>query len=316
MSVLLIDALNLFTRHYVANPTMSASGHHVGGTVGFLRNIQHLVEKIRPEQVHVVWEGGGSARRRAIYSGYKGNRKPQNLNRFYSDSIPDTVDNRNYQVALTVEALKHVPVGQFYISGCEADDIIGYLSSRKFLSKNCVIVSSDKDFYQLINDRVTQWSPGQKAFVTSENVASKFGIPPENFCTARCFCGDPSDNLPGIKGAGFKTLARRFPELQSTDFVSVSEIIKLSEQRQLDKPLLLYKRIVEDSDIALRNWKLMYLDTNNLAATQIQKIESYLDTFQPARDKIGLMRIMVREGLTTFDADKFYMILNSTAMRG
>ena len=101
-----------------------------------------------------------------------------------------------------------------------------------------------------------------------------------------------------------------------SDFVSVSEIIKLSGQRQENQPLLLYKRIVEDSEIALRNWKLMYLDTNNLAATQIQKIESYLDTFEATCDKIGLMRILIREGLASFDADKFCMVLNSSVKRG
>ena len=316
MPVLIVDALNLFTRHYIANPTMSAGGRHIGGMAGFLRNIQLLAEKISPTNIYIIWEGGGSIRRRAIYPEYKGGRRPPKLNRFYADSIPDTTQNRNYQVALTVEALKHVPVGQLYISDCEADDVIGYLAARKFLSKNCVIVSSDKDFYQLIDDRVSQWSPGQKAFVTSESVMKRFGIPPHNFCTARCFCGDPSDSLPGIKGAGFKTLGRRFPELLQSDFVSVSEIIKLSEQQHAHRPLLLYKRIIEGADIALRNWKLMHLDTGNLAATQIQKIESYLDTFSPNCDKIGLMRMLVREGFATFDVDKFCMVLNSSIKRG
>ena len=60
----------------------------------------------------------------------------------------------------------------------------------------------------------------------------------------------------------------------------------------------------------------MHLDTSNLAATQIQKIEGYLNTFQPGCDKIGLMRAFIREGLSTFDVDKFCMVLNSSIKRG
>ena len=93
-------------------------------------------------------------------------RKPQKLNRFYGNDIPDTVENRNYQLAFTIELLKHTPVKQLYIDSCEADDIIGYLAKNTFRDEAVVIASSDKDYYQLINENVTQWSPGQKKFIS------------------------------------------------------------------------------------------------------------------------------------------------------
>ena len=98
-SVLIVDGLNVFMRHFVANPTMSSLGHHAGGVVGFLKNLRLLVDKIEPSEVIVVWEGGGSARRRAIYPEYKEKRKPQKLNRFYGSDIPDSVVNRSDQVS-------------------------------------------------------------------------------------------------------------------------------------------------------------------------------------------------------------------------
>lgn len=314
--VLLVDALNVFMRHFIANPTMSSHGHHAGGIAGFLKSIRHLVDQVDPSQVIVIWEGGGSARRRAIFKDYKSGRRPQRLNRFYEDDIPSTVENKNYQVTRCIDILKLVPVKQIYVPDCEADDVIGYLVKNTLSDQRCVIASSDKDYYQLISGRVIQWSPGQKKFISAGEVIRKFNISPENFCVARCFCGDGSDAIPGIKGAGFKTLAKRFPELSSSEFTSVEEILNLSEQRSSNSKIKLYHNINEGRDVARRNWKLMYLDTANLAASQIQKIDSIVDTFELTRDKIGLMRTLKREGLLTFDADSFFMTLNTIPRSG
>lgn len=317
--VILVDAYNLFTRHFIANPAMSIHGDHVGGTLGFLKSLATLSDHLKPSEMYVVWEGGGSSRRRAIFKGYKKQKKPQKLNRFYGDDIPDTMENRSRQVSLTIELLKTVPVKQVYVSDCEADDIIAYLAKYKFADKRCVIVSSDKDYYQLLSNRIIQWSPGQKDFVTMKDVSKKFGMFPENFLVARCFCGDGSDSLPGIKGAGFKTLLKRFPELAEPGFISVSEILKLSEERGSTKSgqkIKLFQNINENPDVPLRNWKLMHLGTINLAADQIQKVEGIVDTFENSGNKIKLMRTLMREGLSTFDADSFFMSLSSNLRSG
>lgn len=312
--VLIVDAYNLFTRHFVANPAMSTQGDHMGGTLGFLKSLARLTDQLSPSEICVVWEGGGATRRRAIYKDYKQKSRPQKLNRFYENDIPDTVQNRNRQIALIIELLKYVPVKQVYVSDCEADDVIAYLAKYKFKNNRCVIVSSDKDYYQLLSNRIIQWSPGQKEFVTMKDIFEKFEMSPENFLVARCFCGDGSDSLPGIKGAGFKTMVKRFPELAGSDFVSVNDIVKLSQERcdtKEGKKVKLFKNIIEDHEIALRNWRLMYLDISNLAGDQIQKVESIVDTFQYSGNKIKLMKVLVREGLSMFDADTFYMSINS-----
>ena len=314
--ILLVDAYNVFTRHYIANPSMSSHGHHIGGTAGFLKSLQFLTDNFLPSEIVVVWEGGGSSRRRTIFKDYKKGSKPQKLNRFYGDDIPNTLENRNYQISLIIEAIRHVPVNQVYVSDCEADDVIAYLAKYRFSKNRCVIISSDKDYYQLLSKRVIQWSPGQKDFVTSRDVVEKFGMIPENFCVARCFCGDGSDAIPGIKGAGFKTLLKRFPELAGPDFISVDEILRLSQERAPSSKIKLYNNINENPDVARRNWKLMYLGTNGMSGSQVQKIEGIIDTFQPVRDKIGLMRIFVREGFLLFDANSFYMTVNSILGQG
>ena len=308
--VLIIDGLNVFTRHFVANPAMSDKGYPIGALVGFLKGLRLLSEKVLPSQVIVVWEGGGSARRRSIFPDYKQGRRPARLNRFYDD-IPDTYQNRDDQLQLIIESLKHVPVVQMYVADCEADDVLGYLVSHRLRDQRCVMVSSDKDLYQLVDSRSILWSPGQKIFVTPAVILEKFGIHPNNFCTARCFVGDPSDGLPGVKGAGFKTLAKRFEELRGSDSVSVEDIIQRATELSKDHNLKVYNNIVESADIARRNWKLMFLGVNNLSGTQIQKIDGVLNTFAPSRNKIALMRLLLREGVQNFDVDSYYMAMNT-----
>jgi len=73
--VLIVDGLNLFTRHYVAHPALSTNGSHIGGIVGFLYGVVNLVESYKPRKVVIAWEGGGSTRRRNIYKDYKSKRE-------------------------------------------------------------------------------------------------------------------------------------------------------------------------------------------------------------------------------------------------
>ena len=308
--ILLIDGLNFFTRHFVVNPTMSGQGHHVGGTVGMLKGLRLLSEKIGPKRIVVVWEGGGSPRRRAIYPNYKSGRRPQKLNRFYEE-IPDTFQNRDYQIALTIEALNHVPIQQLYVADCEADDIIAYTARYLFPEEKIVIVSSDKDLYQLINSRVIQYSPGQKKLITTKDVREKFGVYPENMTVVRCFTGDPSDGLEGVKGAGFKTMVKRFPQLSQKEPVLVEDILSEAKEILPTTKVKVYKNIVEEMDIVRRNWKLMFLDTKNLSADQIQKVRSSIESYEPSKNKMSLMRLLMRESVQDFDVDSFYMSLSA-----
>tara|TARA_E500000331_G_C17211520_1_gene693915 strand:- start:231 stop:1184 length:954 start_codon:yes stop_codon:yes gene_type:complete len=310
--IILVDALNFFMRHFAANPSTSDNGEHIGGAIGFLKGIQLLIDNLHPEKVYVIWEGGGSLRRRSIFKNYKSGRRPVKLNRFYESDIPDTVNNRNYQINLTTKLLGLSGIPQLYVSDCEADDVIGYLVKNKLRDEKIVIVSSDKDYYQLLEkNRVKIWSPGQKKILTADSVRERFGIYAQNFCVARCFCGDGSDGLPGIKGAGFRTLAKRFPEITKEEFVSVEEIIRISQNRSEESKVKLYHQIVADCEIPIMNWKLMYLDSINLSANQIEKINFKIDTIDRKLDKINFMRIMIREGIRVFDADKFFMTARS-----
>lgn len=304
--ILIVDGLNFFMRHFVANPSMSDHGNHIGGFTGFLKGLGHLCDRIAPSQVVVVWESGGSPRRRAIYSDYKDKRRPQKLNRYYQDDIPDTTQNRDNQITKIIEALRCVPTIQVYVPDCEADDVIAYLSKYRFKDERCVIVSSDRDMYQLLSKRVVQWSPGQKKYITIKTLVEKFGITATNFCSARAFIGDTSDKIDGVPRAGFASLSKRFPELSENIFVSVSQLVESAEEKLKNKKLKLYENMIEYSSRAQRNWRLMYLDISNLSADQIKKIEYSFENLTPKMDKISLVKMMIREGVNNFDVDSFY----------
>ena len=313
--VLLVDGLNIFMRHFVVNPSLSESGLHVGGVVGFLNGLKNLVRRIGPERVVVVWEGGGSPRRRAIYKDYKKGKRPQRLNRYYSDDLPDTVENRDNQITLLINLLKEVPVSQIYVADCEADDVIGFLVKNHYSQKRVVVASSDKDLYQLLSKNVIQWSPGQKKFITCKDVLGKFGVSSANFCTARSFVGDPSDGLPGVPRAGFSTLSKRFESLRHDEHVSVEKIIKLSSKLVENSNLLIYTNIVENQEIARRNWKLMNLDTKNLSAFQIEKVNFLINEISQASNKMSLIKKMYEAGIKNFDIDTFFSSVTTNIIR-
>lgn len=310
MKTMLIDAMNIFVRSYVVNPTMSEHGHQFGGSLGFLKSLGSYSRRFNPDRIIVIWEGGGSPRRRALLPEYKANRKPVRLNRseIYED-IPDTKENFNYQVAATTKLLNYTSAQQLYVADCEADDVIGYLA-KNFLEGDVLIASSDKDFYQLLSDKVTMYSPTRKKIIKVEDVLEEHQIHPINFATARCFVGDNSDNISGIRGVGLKTLAKKFPNLRNAEFVSCNDIINKCQMIPEAKRLKMHRSIIGNAELIKRNWKLMYLDISNLSGDQVLKIKSKAQYKSNKRDKLGMIRQLIEEGINmprSFDPHKFFL---------
>ena len=314
--VLLIDAYNIFARAYCVVPLMSSNGYHIGGTIGFMKSLSKYVEMFKPSRVIICWEGGGSARRRQILPEYKLNRKPLKLNRseIYED-IPNTQENFNHQVTMLTQMQKHLPVQQVYVDQCEADDIIGFICRYKFKGQKKVIVSMDQDLHQLISAETVQYSPASKKILDENYVLGRYGTSVENFITARCFIGDASDGISGIKGCGFKTLLKHFPELGKSDFISVDDIIRMSEERQRPKrPLKILSSIIENREIPKRNWRLMYLDNSNLSFEHVKNLEYSVNEYNPKKNKFGLVKDLIHEGIDMprgLDVDRLFMRMNA-----
>jgi hypothetical protein len=268
-----------------------------------------------PAQVVIAWEGGGSTKRRAIYSEYKANRKPERLNRFYEDDIPDTEDNRVWQMAQLAKMLKRFPVCQVYVHDCEGDDVIAHLCRYQYKKRRKIIVSNDRDFYQLLDADTSIYSPQSKRIHTQVDVEKEFfGIKPQNFALAKALCGDASDNIDGVKGLGFKTLAKRFPILSVTDRqVLLSDVFDYCAAHS--DVSVIYRRVLEERALVERNWRLVHLGEFSLSAEQAASVNRRLDTFSPVADRMGLIQCMLSEGIGDFDVDNLFYALKCIATR-
>jgi len=164
--VLIIDFMNTFIRAFMASPALNSNGNHTGGIAGCLKSIGYAVKLLNPTRIVIVSDGnGGSMKRRKIYPDYKAGRKTKiRLNRTYEDlSNPDSEEkNLKIQLIKTVRYLDTLPVTTMAIDHIEADDTIAYLATDYFKNSNVTIMSADKDFLQLANDRVKIWSPTKK----------------------------------------------------------------------------------------------------------------------------------------------------------
>ncbi len=311
-----IDGLNLFMRHFAANPKVSLLNKQCGGITGFLNNIIFLCKKFNPEKIIVAWEGGGSTRRRNLDQNYKNGRRPRKLNRNenYYDAIYSEKNNNDDiddQLQLLIKILYKTQITQIYVDDCEADDVISYLVKTKNEQDiNKIIVTSDKDYYQLLGENIRIWSPNRKIIIDDKFIKENYNVYPQNFITMRCFDGDINDGLKGVKGVGFKVLLKRIPKLTQETFISVNEIIDhaLKEVNSGSK-LGMYKNIVDEQEQAKLNWKLMYLDSSMLSADQIKKINFQYENKEKNINKIELLKIMNREGLNDFDVHEFFLIL-------
>ena len=306
--VLIVDAMNLFVRSYSAYPTMSSHGYQMGGSIGFLKTLRRIVMEQQPSAIYIAWEGGGSQRRRSLYSEYKMNRKPEKLNRFYEDDIPDSDENKQHQIIALLAMLKCVPACQIYVSDCEGDDVIAYLCRGPMRGVPKVIASSDKDLYQLLNTETQIYSLHKKTYVTEPDVLIEFRVRAHNFALAKALCGDPTDNVPGIKGLGFKTVAKMYPFLGTEEEILLQDVIDYAAAHRDES--IVHRRVVDQQDDLRRNWRLVYLDGSMLSATQASSIDHLVGTFQPRIDRMALVKQLVKEGIGDFDVEGFFYAFN------
>lgn len=300
LPVLLVDVNNIFVRNYCVHPDMTSNGDQCGGTVGFLKTIRRLVYELSPSVVVLAWEGGGSTKRRAIYSEYKAQRKPARLNRFYEDDIPDTADNKVWQMAVLAKLLKRLPVAQVYVNDCEADDVIAHLCRNQYKDRKKIILSNDRDYYQLLDERCSVYSPQSKRIHTSEDVKKEFfGIQPQNFALAKALCGDKSDNIPGVKGLGFKTLVQRLPLFITDGELTIDEVIAYANVRRTEAKVM--ANIAENEKLIRTNWRLVYLGGSTLTHDQSARVETILAEHSPKVDMLSFMRDLIEVGVRTIE---------------
>ncbi len=269
--ILIIDGLNTFCRCFASVPTLNDDGMHTGGIAGFLKSLGYGIRLFNPTRCIVVFDGqGGALRRRKIFPEYKERRSNKvRLNRIFEEA--STNESESQAIARQLIRVSHyidtLPVTTIQMDNVEADDVIAYLSLSSFKTSNVTIVSADKDFYQIVNDRVKVYSPTKKKVYGREEVYSEYGIHTKNFILYRVLDGDKSDNVDGITGCGLKTIIKAFPFLSDDSLHTVQEIFDYAEIHK--GKYKVYNTILENKNIVNRNYELMQL-TESIIATFAQ----------------------------------------------
>jgi len=273
--VLLIDGLNTFIRSWTTSPNLNEDGDHVGGITGFLQSIGYAIRESKPTKVVIVFDGkGGSDKRKKIYDGYKSDRGKNRfrVNRTYVDHMNEEEEriSMKRQFVWLVDILNYLPVQVMVYDGVEADDVIAYLSNHiTDAADETVIMSTDKDFLQLVSPKTIVYSPTKKKLYHTQTIMEEFGIDYRNFILYRVLDGDSSDNIPGIRGCGLKTIIKRFPEV-ITEEVDIDRLIKLSSGATGKQKI--YDTILNSEEQMRLNYDLMNLRNPKIGNDQKLKI--------------------------------------------
>jgi len=279
--ILLIDGNNTFIRSYCVNPAMDDNGDHIGGIDGFFKSIGYAIRTLKPTRCVIVFDGqGGSKKRQAVYKNYKAKRKSKiRLNRIYEDSSDDGDVSLLNQLQKAAVLCHNLPVSMMAIENIEADDSIAYLCTEIFNKEDTdsiTIMSTDQDFYQLINDKVKVYSPSKKRMYGPKEVFDETGITSKNYILYKILNGDKSDNVDGVKGIGIKTAIKAFPQLSTEEEFTLSDMMKYAKDNQNGK-LKAYNLICENEQIIERNHCLMQLGESDISSFVKLKIQDIIN---------------------------------------
>jgi DNA polymerase I len=296
--VLLVDGLNTYIRYFAATPTMNDDGEHAGGITGFLRGIAYMISVFKPSRVVVVFDGpGGSHRRRTIFPDYKGKRRTMTkLNRTYDfQTLEQEKESQKWQLMVLASLLNCLPVTVMTIDLVEADDTIAYLASLISERGNkAIILSTDKDFLQLVDENVSIWNPVKKKLYTPDSVLEDYKFHPSNFLLYRTVTGDNSDCIPGVEGIKEKTLLKFFPELATSEKQSLDLLMESATKQLADKkkaPVAL-QAFVNSQELLERNLRLMRLDEVAMSGTTKMEALKQFESPPNEYNKLQLTKIL------------------------
>jgi len=221
-TLFLVDGYALIYRAFyamISRPLTTSSGENTSAPFGLARFLIDLLEAHDPDYVGVVFDAGHSFREQK-HPEYKATR----------EKMPEELEASLPRCRELVEAFR-IPVVE--AEDWEADDVIGTLAEQASeRGLRTVVVSGDKDFYQLVDEDVWLLNPGrgghapvEAEWVTPENAAERLGVPPDRVTDYLALIGDSSDNVPGVRGIGEKTA----PELLE-QFGSVEELLEGIEE--------------------------------------------------------------------------------------
>lgn len=302
-NVLLVDGDNLLTIGFYGLKNHFYKGNHIGALYHFVNTLRKGIEIYKLDKVVVFWDGKeGSLSRKKYYHQYKENRK-SNI------KTEEQIQSYGQQRNRVKQYLEELFVRQGEYDFCETDDAIAYYSQNS-KNENITIFSSDGDLTQLVSENTRLFNPSHSKMYNLKDtfVYNHEQIRVENIKIIKILCGDPSDNIAGIKNLGIKRLLSVVPELKteiiSLDFIKnrFNELFNSKKQNSTFVTNLLTgvtKYGVLGEEFFLLNQKIVSLDEPFLTEEAKENIMVLVnDLLDPeGRSYKNTMKMMMEDGL-------------------
>ena len=252
---MLVDGFNLAYRCFHALPELTrADGFPTGALHGWVKSLWKLIDQEKPDATLVFFDLGESQERLALLAEYKAQRKP----------MPDALRQQIDPIKALTRAMGLAGIEE---EGVESDDLLAAEAVKlAAMGHDVLIVSSDKDFAQIVNDRIKIMLPPPSAnpklgwrLLDEHGVREKFGVPPSQIAHYLALVGDTSDNIPGLDGVGPKTAAKWLAECGG----SVECVIEKAAELKPDR---FRAAVAAQADRLRTNLKLTTLNLNLPAA--------------------------------------------------
>ena len=298
-NLILIDGSGyIFRAFYGLPPMTNPEGLPVNAVFGFTKMLLKLIDDLKPIYAAVIFDVARKTFRNEIYEDYKGNR---------SDPPEDLIP----QFSIIRDATKAIGLPVVEMEGFEADDLIAtYSTIAKNIKKKVIIISSDKDLMQLVDDDIILFDPMKQFWINQEQVFQKFGVYPDRVIDVQSLAGDSSDNIPGVPGIGIKTAAELINQFDNLDqlLTRASEIkqnkkrenlIQFADQARLSRSLVTLKKdvsvisTIDDFKIkpSLNTQKLIPFLKSHGFKSLLNKYENYEE--QKITEQFGLSHTSV-----------------------
>jgi DNA polymerase-1 len=267
----LIDGTALAYRSFFAfirNPLINSKGINTGGVFGFTNTLLKILREEKPDYMACIFDTSAPTFRHKAYPAYKATR----------EKMPDELRDQLPLMRQLVEAFR-IPLVE--VEGFEADDVMGTIARQaEKQGLEIMLVTGDKDFMQLINDRIKMYNlrrSGQSSdvqIIGPDGVVEKLGVPPDQVIDFMGLMGDSSDNVPGVPGVGPKTAKELLKSYGSMENVldncrsvkgkSISQSLSENREQAILSKMLVTIRTDVPLDLSIPDLKIQEIDKENV----------------------------------------------------
>ena len=238
--LLIIDTFNLLHRAYHALPKTftDKNGDPTNAIYGVSSMLINLLDQVKPDYCLAALDSDKPTFRSENFTAYKAQRKPRE---------PEL----NSQIPKIIEILDAMEIKKIVVDGYEADDIVGTVATKLKKEVSVIIISNDRDLWQLVDENVAIMLPGKNGifeWLGVKEVEARLGFSKEKLVDYKGLKGDPSDNIPGVFGIGEKTAIKLI-----NDFGSLENVYKNIDQVSPDS---LKEKLLESYEQALMSKEL------------------------------------------------------------